>query len=63
MHAVCSGADRRETIVFISTRCDERVESELNKARALRRGQIVTLFADQIAPVCGASLEDQEAEA
>ena len=58
MHAVCLGAHRCEMIVLISTHCDARVERVLNKAREIKRGQIITLFADQLMP----SLDDASKE-
>ena len=63
MHAVCSGAGRCEMIVLISTHCNERVETALEKARQIKHGQIVTLFADQIMQDAGAPSGAGEAEA
>ena len=63
MRSVCSGVHRCETIVLISTRCDQRVEDALNKAKEVKGRQIVTLFADQLTPGCCALPEKGEAKA
>ena len=62
MRAACSGVDRCEMIILISTHCDQRVEYALNKARTIKSRQIITLFADQLAPARGAPSEEGEAE-
>ncbi|MBR5095124.1 MAG: DUF58 domain-containing protein [Oscillospiraceae bacterium] len=48
IHAVCSGDQRCETIVFLSTHCDRRVERALDRAQELRGGRIVPLFVDRL---------------
>ena len=50
MRAVCLGDERCGMIVFLSTHRDKRVESALSMVRQAARGQIVPLFADEIAP-------------
>ena len=62
MDAVCSGIDRCDMIVLISTHCDKRVERAVDKVRESKRGQIVPLFADRLQPCCAPS-EEGEAEA
>ena len=62
MHAACFGAGRFEMIVLISTHCDGRVENALGKAREIKRGQIVTLFADRLMPAQDGSAEGKGAE-
>ncbi|MBR6007121.1 MAG: DUF58 domain-containing protein [Clostridia bacterium] len=49
MTAVCSGTDRRRTIVFISTRRDADVDSALARTKALTDGQLLTLYAADLA--------------
>ena len=61
MHAVCFGANRSEMTVLISTHCDERVTSALDRTREIRRGQILTLFADQLI-AAGGPPEETEAK-
>ena len=63
MHAVCLGAHRCEMIVLISTHCDARVERALNKAREIKRGQIITLFADQLMSSLDEASKEGRAEA
>ena len=63
MHAVCFGAHQSERIVFISTHCNHRVEDALNKAQEIKYGQVITLFADQLAPSCRDASEEGEANA
>ena len=60
--AACSIANRRELIVLISTHSNERVENALNKVRRFTRGQIVTLFADQLLPILSGSSEEGREE-
>ena len=50
IHAVCFSINRFEMIVLISTHCDQRVECALNKVQEVKNRQIITLFADQLAP-------------
>ena len=63
IHDVCLGANRCEMIVFISTHCNKRVESALHKAQELKRGHLITLFADQLTPAGGDSTDEKGAEA
>lgn len=49
MHAACVGPSRRDVIVYISTRRDEKVERTLARTRALTGGQILPLFAEDAA--------------
>ena len=63
MHAACFGAGRSEMIVLISTHCDKHVESALDRAREITRGQVIPLFADQVMPAAGISPEEKGAKA
>ena len=63
MRSVCSGVHRCETIVLISTHCDQRVEDALNKAREVKGRQIIPFFADQLPFACCGLPEEREAKA
>ena len=59
LHAVCSGAGRCEMTVLISTNNDKRVQNAIDRVRETYRGQIVTLFADELMPACAAPKEKE----
>ena len=46
MHAACVGPSRRDVVVFISSRRDEKVDRALLKARSMIGGQLLPLFAE-----------------
>ena len=62
INAVCFGANRCEMIVLISTHRDKRVEGAMDKAREIRPGRIVPLFADQLMQVDCVRSEEGEAK-
>ena len=62
MHAVSTGANHCDLIVLISTQNDERVKCALNKAREIVRGQILTLFADQLLPAMNGQTSEKGAQ-
>ncbi len=63
MRSVCSGVPQCETIVWISTHCDPRVEGALNKAQEVKGRRIIPLFADQLTSACCAPPKEREAKA
>ena len=52
MHAACSGVNRCEMIILISTHRDQYVECVLDNVQEARGRKIITLFADQLTPAC-----------
>ena len=46
MHAACIGPSRRDVIVFISSRRNEKVDRALAKAKTLTGSQILPIFAE-----------------
>jgi hypothetical protein len=63
MNAICFGGNRCEMIVLISTHRDKRVENAMDKAREIRPGKIIPLFADQLMQVGCVRSEEGEAKA
>ena len=63
LRASCFGVNRSEMVVLISTHCNKRVEDALSKVRETVRGEIITLFADQLFPELDESPEEGEERA
>jgi hypothetical protein len=63
MNAICFGGNRCKMIVLISTHRDKRVENAMDKAREIRPGKIIPLFADQLMQVGCVRSEEGEAKA
>lgn len=61
--AICTGADRQSTIVFISTRGTAEVRKAVAKVKAVTNGEVLTLFAEELYPEAGYKSSKEENEA
>lgn len=59
---VCIENRQRDSIVFVSTRCDDQVRRALDMMREYKGGGIVTLYAEELFPQAAPNPDDTEAK-